>query len=83
MGKVLNQLTDVKLPNDYIVTLSTNSVELKKDILSASTQDLDALEKLVKARIPEGEKFNSIKKNFVKEIKNLKMFLKFKLKISR
>ena len=62
MGKVLNQLTDLELPNDYIVALSTNSMELKQDIFSSSTQDLEALEKLVKARIPEGEKFNSIKK---------------------
>ena len=70
MGKVLNQLTDLELPNDYIVALSTNSMELKQDIFSSSTQDLEALEKLVKARIPEGEKFNSIKKKLVKEMES-------------
>lgn len=79
MGKVLNQLTDVKLPVDYKVTLSTNSVELKKDILSASTQDLDALEKLVKARIPEGEKFNSIKQEVVKEMEKFENVLEVQI----
>ena len=79
MGKVLNQLTDVKLPVDYKVTLSTNSVELKKDILSASTQDLDALEKLVKSRIPEGEKFNSIKQELVKEMEKFENVLEVQI----
>jgi hypothetical protein len=68
MGKVLNQLTDVKLPLDYITALSTNSVALKKSILSANTQDLKALENLVKEGLPEGEKFNSIKQKIVKEM---------------
>jgi len=68
MGKVLNQLTDVKLPLDYITALSTNSVSLKKSILSANTQDLKALENLVKEGLPEGEKFNSIKQKIVKEM---------------
>jgi len=70
MGKVLNQLTDVKLPDDYIVALSTNSVPLKKSILSANTQDLKALENLVKDGLPEGEKFNSIKQKVVKEMES-------------
>ena len=68
MSKVLNQLTDVKLPLDYITALSTNSVPLKKSILSANTQDLKALENLVKEGLPEGEKFNSIKQKIVKEM---------------
>jgi len=70
MGKVLNQLTDLKLPSDYMVALSTNSMELKKDIFSSSTQDLQQLENLVKDRIGEGEKFNSIKKKLVKEMES-------------
>ena len=70
MGKVLNQLTDLELPNDYIVALSTNSMELKQDIFSSSTQDLQKLENLVKDRIGEGEKFNSIKKKLVKEMES-------------
>ena len=70
MGKVLNQLTDVKLPDDYIVALSTNSVPLKKSILSANTQDLKALENLVKDGLPEGQKFNSIKQKVVKEMES-------------
>ena len=70
MGKVLNQLTDLELPNDYIVALSTNSMELKQDIFSSSTQDLQQLENLVKDRIGEGEKFNSIKKKLVKEMES-------------
>lgn len=79
MGKVLNQLTDVKLPNDYIVAFSTNSMELKQDIVSSSTQDLDALEKLVKARIPEGEKFNSIKQKVVKEMEDFENVLEVQI----
>ena len=79
MGKVLNQLTDVKLPNDYITALSTNSMELKKDIFSSSTQDLEALEKLVKARIPEGEKFNSIKQKIVKEMESYENVLEIQI----
>ena len=83
MGKVLNQLTDVKLPNDYIVAFSTNSVELKQDILSSSTQDLEALEKLVKARIPEGEKFNSIKQKIVKEMEDFENVLEVQIEGSQ
>jgi len=79
MGKVLNQLTDLKLPTDYITALSTNSIELKKDILSASTQDLTELEKLVKARIPEGEKFNSIKNKIVKEMESFENVLEVQI----
>jgi len=79
MGKVLNQLTDVKLPNDYIVAFSTNSMELKQDIVSSSTQDLEALEKLVKARIPEGEKFNSIKQKVVKEMEDFENVLEVQI----
>ncbi|MEL0238126.1 MAG: hypothetical protein VW946_01525 [Gammaproteobacteria bacterium] len=70
MGKVLNQLTDLKLPEDYRVALSTNSVPLKKSILSANTQDLKALENLVKDGLPEGEKFNSIKQKVIKEMES-------------
>ena len=79
MGKVLNQLTDVKLPDDYKIAFSTNSVELKKDIVSSSTQDLDALEKLVRARIPEGKKFNSIKKKVVKEMEDFENVLEIQI----
>ena len=79
MGKVLNQLTDVKLPDDYKIAFSTNSIELKKDIVSASTQDLEALEKLVKARIPEGEKFNSIKQKVVKEMEEFENVLEVQI----
>ena len=79
MGKVLNQLTDVKLPDDYKIAFSTNSVELKKDIVSSSTQDLEALEKLVKARIPEGEKFNSIKQKVVKEMEDFENVLEVQI----
>ena len=79
MGKVLNQLTDVKLPNDYIIAFSTNSMELKQDIVSSSTQDLEALEKLVKARIPEGEKFNSIKQKVVKEMEDFENVLEVQI----
>ena len=79
MGKVLNQLTDVKLPNDYKVAFSTNSLELKKDIISSSTQDLGELEKLVKARIPEGEKFNSIKQKVVKEMEDFENVLEVQI----
>ena len=75
MGKVLNQLTDLKLPTDYLVALSTNSKELKKDIFSASTQDLEQLENLVKDRIGEGEKFNSIKKRVVKNMESFENVL--------
>jgi hypothetical protein len=70
MGKVLHQLSDLNLPADYITALSTNSIELKKDIFSSSTQDLETLTKLVKNRIGEGEKFNSIKKKIVKEMES-------------
>lgn len=70
MGKVLNQLTDLKLPEDYRTVLSTNSVPLKKSILSANTQDLKSLENLVKDGLPEGEKFNSIKQKVVKEMES-------------
>ena len=79
MSKVLNQLTDVKLPNDYIVAFSTNSMELKQDIVSSSTQDLSELEKLVKARIPEGEKFNSIKQKIVKEMEDFENVLEVQI----
>ena len=79
MGKVLHQLSDLKLPTDYIVALSTNNVELKKDILSASTQDLEALEKLVKARISKGQKFNSIKQKVVKEMESFENVLEVQI----
>ena len=75
MGKVLNQLTDVKLPSDYIVALSTNSIELKKDIFSSSTQDLQKLESLVKDRLGEGEKFNSIKNRVIKNMESFENVL--------
>lgn len=70
MGKVLHQLSDLNLPADYITALSTNSIELKKDIFSSSTQDLEKLTNLVKNRIGEGDKFNSIKKKIVKEMES-------------
>jgi len=70
MGKVLHQLSDLNLPADYITALSTNSIELKKDIFSSSTQDLETLTNLVKNRIGEGDKFNSIKKKIVKEMES-------------
>jgi len=79
MGKVLNHLTDLKLPKDYLVAFSTNSMELKKDILSSSTQDLEALEKLVKPRIGEGAKFNSIKKKIVKEMESFENVLEVQI----
>ena len=79
MGKVLNHLTDLKLPQDYLVALSTNSMELKKDILSASTQDLVKLETLVKGRVGEGEKFNSIKNRVIKNMENFENVLEVQI----
>jgi len=79
MGKVLNHLTDLKLPQDYLVALSTNSMELKKDILSASTQDLVKLETLVKGRVGEGEKFNSIKNRVIKNMESFENVLEVQI----
>jgi len=64
MGKVLNHLQAEKLPIEYITAMSTNSPELKKDILSGET--VGTLEKFVKDRLPTDEKFNSIEKGVAK-----------------
>jgi len=60
IGKIFNQLENQKLPREYMVAFSTNSVELKKDILSASSQNLQDLEDLVRKRMPSGKKFIDI-----------------------
>ena len=60
IGKIFNQLENQKLPREYMVAFSTNSFELKKDILSASSQNLQDLEDLVRKRMPSGKKFIDI-----------------------
>ncbi len=72
MSKVLNHLSDLKIPQDYITALSTNSVPLKKDIYSSSTQNLETLESLVRSGMKDGDKFNTIEKAIAKELDDFK-----------
>jgi len=78
IGKIFNQLENQKLPREYMVAFSTNSVELKKDILSASSQNLQDLEDLVRKRMPSGKKFIDIEMELQKEWKILKMYFLLK-----
>ena len=66
IGKIFNQLENQKLPREYMVAFSTNSVELKKDILSASSQTLQDLEDLVRKTMPSGKKFIDIENEVAK-----------------
>jgi len=72
MSKVLVHLSDLKIPQDYITALSTNSVPLKKDIYSSSTQNLETLESLVRSGMKDGDKFNTIEKAIAKELDDYK-----------
>ena len=75
IGKIFNQLENQKLPREYMVAFSTNSVELKKDILSASSQNLQDLEDLVRKRMPSGKKFIDIEMGVAKGMKDFENVL--------
>ena len=75
IGKIFNQLENQKLPKEYIVAFSTNSFELQKDILSASSQDLKSLEDLVRKRLPTEEKFNEIENGVAKGMEDFENVL--------
>ena len=75
IGKIFNQLENQKLPREYMVAFSTNSVELKKDILSASSQNLQDLEDLVRKRMPSGKKFNDIEMGVAKGMEDFENVL--------
>jgi hypothetical protein len=75
IGKIFNQLENQKLPREYMVAFSTNSVELKKDILSASSQNLQDLEDLVRKRMPSGKKFIYIEMGVAKGLKDFENLL--------
>ena len=75
IGKIFNQLENQKLPREYMVAFSTNSVELKKDILSASSQNLQDLEDLVRKRMPSGKKFIDIENGVAKGMEDFENVL--------
>ena len=75
IGKIFNQLENQKLPREYMVAFSTNSFELKKDILSASSQNLQDLEDLVRKRMPSGKKFIDIEMGVAKGMKDFENVL--------